>query len=142
MPGSCRLSPPVIAPRIVGMIEEWILLLCMMALFGLWLEAMRNRERALAAARRVCAAQSVQLLDETVGLSGLRLRRHAGLLQLMIRYGFEVSLNGMDRQPGHLWMAGGRMVSVSTNWAPSGAPGETQAGSTVVDLMQRLRKQD
>lgn len=124
------------------MIGQWLLFLGMLAAAGLWLGAMRSRERALASARRICAAHAVQLLDETVGLSGLRLRRHHGMLQLMLRYGFEVSVEGLDRQPGTLWMAGGRMVSATTNWLPPDANGSGNAEKTVVDLLQRLRKQD
>ena len=124
------------------MIGQWLLFLCMLAVAGLWLGAMRSRERALAAARRICAAHGVQLLDETVGLSGLRLRRHHGMLELMLRYGFEVSLDGCDRRPGHLWMAGGRVARVATNWTPPGAIVGEDAGKTVVDLLQRLHKPD
>ncbi|MBB6184037.1 DUF3301 domain-containing protein [Oleiagrimonas soli] len=120
------------------MTYEWLFLLALMAVIGLWLSAMRSRELALRAARSICKAQSVQLLDESVGLSGLRLRRGEGLPQWMLRYAFEVSLNGQDRHAGHLWMVSGRVVDLHTEWpTPEASAGaETQ----VVDLMQRVRR--
>jgi hypothetical protein len=129
-------------PDNIYMIGQWLLFLGMMALVGTWLSAMRNRERALSAARRVCSAQSIQLLDETVGLSGLRMRRQDGLLRLMLRYGFEVSSNGQDRIPGHLWMADGRITSISTFTIPTEVLSDQETSQKVVDLMQRLRKKD
>lgn len=98
---------------------QWLLLLIVVALILAWLEAMRVRDLALHEARRLCQSQQVQLLDETIGLAGLRLRRHDGRLKLEKRYGFEVSLDGHDRHHGHLWLAGRRVVGISTPWAGS-----------------------
>lgn len=98
------------------MIEEWLYLLALIAAVGLWLAALRARELALQAARNLCSAHSVQLLDETVGLAGLRPRRHHGRLRLALRYSFEVSLDGSDRHRGDLWMLDGRVVAASTPW--------------------------
>jgi len=123
------------------MITQWLTLLGLMLAIGLWLASMRGRERALRAARGICHAQEVQLLDETVGLSGVRLRRHDGWLQLQWRYAFEVSLHGHDRYAGQLWMAGGRVVGMHANWPPP--PTDAMDMDTrVVALLTRVRRQD
>ncbi len=107
---------------------EIALLVLIVAAAVLWVEASRGRELALAAAQRLCAAQDVQLLDQTVGLTGLRLRRRGGWA-LERHYGFEVSLDGKDRHHGRLWLVDGRLAGVSTPWQdlrdvlPSRAPG-------------------
>lgn len=98
------------------MLSELIGLAALMGGAVAWLEAMRARERALGVARRVCQRDGVQLLDETVGLSGLRLRRSAGPPQLQRRYSFEVSLSGNDRHRGELWLAGDRLIAITTPW--------------------------
>ena len=85
-----------------------------LALLG-WLETLRARERALTVARKHCQRHGAQLLDETVGLTALRLRRSAhGKLTWHRRYGFEVSLHGNDRRRGHLWLAGDRVMEISS----------------------------
>lgn len=123
------------------MITQWLTLLGLMLVIGLWLASMRGRERALRAARGICQAQSVQLLDETVGLSGARLRRHQGWLQWHWRYAFEVSLHGHDRYAGHLWMAGGRVVGLHAEWpAPPANVLDMEPG--VAALLARVRRQD
>lgn len=112
---------------------DLILLIALVLGMLVWLEALRARERALDAARRHCQRDDVQLLDETVGLTGLRLRRGAdGGVELHKRYGFEVSLDGRDRHRGHLWMHGRRVIGASTPWpAPSSASGQ------VIDMAER-----
>ncbi|HET7360273.1 MAG TPA: DUF3301 domain-containing protein [Rhodanobacteraceae bacterium] len=100
------------------MSTEVLVLLLMIAVAVAWTQATRMRERALAAAQRLCAAQDVQLLDQSVGLAGLRLRRHGGWA-LECHYGFEVSLDGKDRHHGRLWLVGGRLAGVSTPWRDS-----------------------
>lgn len=121
------------------MITQWLTLLALMLVIGLWLASMRGRERALRAARGVCQSQEVQLLDETVGLSGVRVRRHQGWLQLQWRYAFEVSLHGHDRHAGHLWMAAGRMIALHADWP---MPPADALDARVVDLLARARRRD
>ncbi|WP_167173366.1 DUF3301 domain-containing protein [Oleiagrimonas sp. C23AA] len=103
------------------MTGEWTFLLIVVVLGLTWLEHMRVRDVALAEARRLCQSQQVQLLDETIGLSALRLRRHDGRLRVEKRYGFDVSLDGQDRRHGHLWLAGRRVIGISTPWHGDGA---------------------
>ncbi|MDE1893008.1 MAG: DUF3301 domain-containing protein [Pseudomonadota bacterium] len=83
------------------------------AVVGLWLKLSRARERATHEARQLCGRYGLQLLDETVGLRGLRVRRVNGVRRLERCYGFEVSIDGDDRQPGRLWMIGDALSSLS-----------------------------
>ncbi|KRE88490.1 hypothetical protein ASG87_07785 [Frateuria sp. Soil773] len=103
----------------MGKFGDLFLLLAFGALVGLWLKLIRAREHAVAEARRQCERHGLQLLDESVGLRGLRLRRRDGL-KLERCYGFEVSVDGDDRQPGRIWMAGGAMSGLSLPTLESG----------------------
>lgn len=90
----------------MGNIHDLLLLLALIAAMALWLKLSRARERAVAEAHAQCGRYGVQLLDETVGLRALRLRRMSGQLRLERCYGFEVSIDGADREQASLWMRG------------------------------------
>jgi hypothetical protein len=94
-------------------LSNLLLLLALGAVVGLWLKLSVARERAVLEARRQCLQHGLQLLDETVGLRGMRLRRVNGLRRLERCYGFEVSIDGHDREPGRLWMIGSALSSLS-----------------------------
>jgi hypothetical protein len=94
-------------------LSNLLLLLVLGAIVGLWLKLSTARERAVQEARRQCAQHGLQLLDETVGLRGVRLRRVNGLRMIERCYGFEVSIDGHDREPGRLWMIGNALVGLS-----------------------------
>jgi hypothetical protein len=51
----------------------------------------------------------VQLLDQTVSMTRLRLARVDGLPTLIRRYGFDVSTDGSDRHRGHLDIRGAEL---------------------------------
>lgn len=94
-------------------LSNLLLLLALGAIVGLWLKLSVAREHAIREARRLCQQHDLQLLDETVGLRGIRLRRVNGLRMIERCYGFEVSLEGHDREPGRLWMIGNELTSLS-----------------------------
>ena len=94
-------------------LSSLLLLLVLAGIVGLWLKLSRARERAVQEARRQCQQHGLQLLDETVGLRGLRLRRVNGMRMIERCYSFEVSIDGHDREPGRLWMLGGTLTSLS-----------------------------
>lgn len=76
------------------------------ALLALWFDAQAAREHATAHCRRICQETGLQLLDHTVSLQRLTLKRSQGRLGLSRRYGFEVSLDGTDRHPGTISFTG------------------------------------
>lgn len=90
----------------MGNVDDLLVLLALVATIALWLKLSRAREHAAAEARVQCERYGVQLLDETVGLRALRLRHVAGQLRLERCYGFEVSIDGADREQASLWMLG------------------------------------
>jgi len=94
-------------------LSSLLLLLTLGGIVGLWLKLSVARERAIQEARRQCQQHGLQLLDETVGLRGIRLRRVNGLRTIERCYGFEVSIDGDDRQAGRLWMIGTALSSLS-----------------------------
>lgn len=153
----------------MGNVNDLLVLLALIAVIGLWLKLSAARERAAAEAKLQCERYGLQLLDETVGLRALRLRRVAGRRRLERCYGFEVSIDGADREQGTLWMLGSTlselrlptvvltppesaaaaempaigMESLRTTAAPvepaADHPDESAPGSNVVPLRPRRR---
>jgi len=96
------------------MITEWLVVGGLFVLGGLWWDALQKRELAIQAARRVCRQAGVQLLDETVSLERLRLRRNERQqLRLYREYAFEYSDTGDDRLPGRVYLLGGEVLDVN-----------------------------
>ena len=86
--------------------------LLILAAFYLWHNALRARERARALAAALCARAGLQLLDQTVTLHRVRLRRLPDEgLRLLRCYGFDVSIDGNDRLHGSLDMLDGEVIS-------------------------------
>lgn len=96
----------------MGDLATLLLLLILLAIGGSWLSLSRARDRAIEEARARCQKHGLQLLDETVGLSGLRLRKLGGQRVIERRYSFEVSIDGNDREAGHLWMIGSMLTAL------------------------------
>ncbi|MDX5363381.1 MAG: DUF3301 domain-containing protein [Pseudazoarcus pumilus] len=87
------------------------LALCLVAWF--WLDSVRLREIGIAAARRACEREGVQLLDDTVAFRSLRpVRNDEGQLTLRRVYEFEYSGSGDDRQRGSVVMVGREVVLI------------------------------
>lgn len=78
-----------------------------------WVDSLRARERALVAGRRACERYNVQLLDETVQFSRLRLARDdEGRLRLRRTYSFEFSDTGDNRRQGAIVMLGAELADL------------------------------
>lgn len=91
-------------------------LFALLALGGLawyWLDGIKAREAGVAAARRACQREGLQLLDETVVGRRLRLARNdSGHLVLRRAYDFEYSLSGNDRYRGAVVLEGQDVVLI------------------------------
>jgi hypothetical protein len=96
----------------MGDFTTLFLLVVLVAIAGTWLRLSRARDRAIHEASARCQQHGLQLLDETVGLSGLRLRRFGDRRVVERRYSFEVSIDGNDREAGHLWMIGNTLTAL------------------------------
>ncbi len=91
---------------------EGLLLAGLAGLGAFWWDGLQKRELALQAARRVCEQAGVQLLDDTVALRRLALRRDPEMRARVYReYGFEYSSVGDDRQAGRVYLLGRRVLS-------------------------------
>ena len=88
-----------------------ILMIVSAAAFAFWSAGRAAAERAVALGRDACRSAGVQLLDQTVHATGMRVRRHAGgWLGLERTFRFEYSHDGADRHVGRLVLHGTRMV--------------------------------
>lgn len=84
----------------------WALLIIALA-FWFWSDSLRARERVLRACRLACQQLEVQLLDQTVALSKLRLGRNSqGRWHLRRLYAFEFSTDGVQRYQGRAALHG------------------------------------
>jgi len=82
-------------------------ILVIVAAIAFWVDSLRARERALAAGRAACARYGVQLLDETVAASALRLARDSeGRLRFRRVFAFEFSDTGNNRRHGSVVILG------------------------------------
>lgn len=126
-------------------LSDLLLLLSLGAAVGLWLKLSAAREHAVREARRLCLQHGLQLLDETVGLRALRLRRDSrGRRRIERCYAFEVSLEGDDRKSAHLWMLGTTISALSLPTPDLPVPsvaviGATGAKQPVTDNVVPLR---
>ena len=82
-------------------------------LIWFWYDTMQAREQAIVLGKRHCQNDGLQLLDETVSLSSLKLRRN-GDGQMMFRrvYDFEFSDNGDNRRVGSITLLGRHTESI------------------------------
>lgn len=79
----------------------------------LWYEGMRSREFVISVCRKKCKEYELQLLDQTVSLSRITLRRNSVWgLSAHREYRFEVSSNGSDRLKGYVVMQGRYLISL------------------------------
>ncbi len=78
-----------------------------------WYDAMRALEQARTAARRRCDMLGLSLLDDTVVLQRLRLRRRDdGQLTFWRQYRFEFTGDGHSRHGGFVVVQGGRVQTL------------------------------
>ncbi|MEM7255778.1 MAG: DUF3301 domain-containing protein [Pseudomonadota bacterium] len=90
-----------------------IILLLIAAAGWFWWSSAQSRETAVALARRACAQCQVQLLDETVTLTKLRLKRNdAGAMQIARWYRFEFSTSGDNRRDAVVGLLGKKLLSM------------------------------
>ena len=86
---------------------ELLALALVLGALALWMDSLRARESAIAAGRAACARYGLQLLDDTVAFTRLRLARDpAGRLRLKRTYVFEFSDTGDNRRHGSIVMLG------------------------------------
>lgn len=114
----------------LGTLTALLLLLLLAAAAWFWNDSLRARDRVIATCTRLCNEVSVQFLDQTVALSGLRLQRgDSGSLEFARRYAFEFSGTGTDRWKGVALVSGSRVESVQLH-GPEGVTILNATGSS------------
>ena len=101
---------------------ETFSLLFLGLLAWLWHDSLKARDAGVGEARAACAAEDLQLLDDTVAIRSLRFARDdAGRLRLQRVYGFEYSDTGDNRRRGSVVLLGHRVVvlNVGLRLAPA-----------------------
>ena len=90
---------------------EIAIILLIMAIGWLWYANMSARELGLRAVRKICDAEGVQLLDETIAIARMLPRRdHTGRLRWLRVYQFEYSETGENRRAGGVHLLGGEVI--------------------------------
>ncbi|MFZ2289082.1 MAG: DUF3301 domain-containing protein [Halopseudomonas yangmingensis] len=98
-----------------------LLMLAALLLYWIW-RGLGLRDRALAQVRQHCNKADVQLLDESIALSRLRIARDAaGRINLVRRYIFEFTVTGERRYTGFIELHGNRLLRIEL--APHPFPG-------------------
>jgi len=84
-----------------------------LALIWFWWDSGGTREIALRVAKKACEELGVQLLDDTVSVRKIRLKRtNAGPMGLARIYGFEFTATGAERHIGYVAMLGKRIINI------------------------------
>jgi hypothetical protein len=98
--------------------------LALLAILGwLWLDGLKARDAAIAAARKACLADGLQLLDDTVSITGLKpARDDDGRLLLQRDYTFEYSDTGDNRRRGGVTLLGHEVMLVNVGLRLVGGP--------------------
>ncbi|GAB6042592.1 DUF3301 domain-containing protein [Endothiovibrio diazotrophicus] len=105
--------------------DNILFLLLLGAVIWAWMDNLRAREAAVRAAGNACRLRGVQLLDETVGLAAVKLRRDvSGRLRFARRYRFEFSANGVHRSLGEVKLLGHILEGVEMSFANAPLEGE------------------
>lgn len=81
-----------------------IFALCLLSWF--WLDSLRARETALGICTASCRRKGVQLLDQTVALREMGIRRTSRGLRFRRRYQFDYSDEGTGRHTGYVVLRG------------------------------------
>lgn len=95
---------------------------------GAWLwRGLGLRDRAMGLVRQHCQQADVQLLDESIALTRLRLARSKdGRVAVIRRYGFEFTVTGERRYTGHIELQGAQLrhIELAPHPFPGAAPHE------------------
>jgi hypothetical protein len=95
------------------MSDDLILIALLLGAYLYWSNGQQAKEIALKAVRAHCQRLEVQMLDEYVALSCIRLRREqAGKIRFQRTFLFEFSSTGSERYNGVCVMLGKRVESI------------------------------
>ena len=88
-----------------------VITLTLLALAGLWYSSFSAQEAGIRYVRRACQEEGLQLLDETIALTRIRLQRdETGRIAIMRVYSFEYSETGENRRRGSVHVLGDKVI--------------------------------
>ncbi len=94
-------------------LRSLLLTLLIAAVCWWWLRSRDLKELALQAVQKRCEELSLCMLDQTVALRRVRLRRNArGQVACLRVYQFEFSATGEERYQGHIELLGSQVRSI------------------------------
>lgn len=101
-----------------------LLMLVFLGLFAwYWQATLKAREIGIATARRLCAEEGLQFLDDTVVPCGIRIRRGTdGKPHLQRSFIFEYSLSGAERLRGTVSLLGNEISILDLRLPPEAIP--------------------
>ncbi|WP_163835257.1 DUF3301 domain-containing protein [Spartinivicinus ruber] len=86
---------------------DWLLIIICITAGLLWWDAIKAKETAKQAVARACKSMQLQLLDDTVALNWVKLKRNTqGQIVFARGYQFEFSLDGAERYKGAVQLLG------------------------------------
>ena len=93
-----------------------LLLLFLGLVVWCWQSNLRYREYTIIQCRKVCNEMNMQLLDQTVTLSSIRFRKDIdGKFKPLLKYNFEISMDGVSRCNGYVILLGFRIIYTEIN---------------------------
>lgn len=94
-----------------------IVLLIVIGLIYFWFDSIKSKENAIAYAAYACRDIKVQLLDQTVSLTQLKLARtKQGRLALQRTYRFDFSIHGNERREGRVMLKGHKVEQIQLDY--------------------------
>jgi hypothetical protein len=95
------------------MLDDLILIALLLGAYLYWFDGQLAKEVALKAVKEYCLKLEVQMLDEYVALSSIRLRRdQAGKMRVQRTFLFEFSSTGNERYNGICITLGRQVESI------------------------------
>ncbi len=91
-------------------LTELFLIFLSVPLVWLWLDSMRVKEVARYRAAQICQRYQLQILDDTVHLTQLKVVHKQGRFRLKRRYGFEFTHNDGRRYSGYIVLINRQLV--------------------------------
>ena len=117
-------------------------LVALVVLLGIvlfWLDGARAREFATALVGELCQRRGLQLLDGTVALARIGVRRTAEGLRLRRMYRFDFSAEGVGRRAGYLLLLGSAVERVIFDLPEEAGASETEPGETPSNVVPLRR---
>lgn len=113
------------------MLGPLVLLAAVTLVVLFWFESLRIREFVIRRCHGICKDAGLQLLDQSVALSSLTLKRdRRDRWRIHRQYQFYVSESGADRYPGHIVLTGKHIEAVHI---------EGERGTTILHEERPLR---